>query len=130
MANLTYKTHDVIIASLAAAGAKVGLLTAAPAADGTGVSEPNVIYGYERQDITFGATTRGTGGDAGKSIIKNDSAIVFGPAATQAWPTVTHIGLFDADDELIAFSAVGTPRTAPMNDSISFGAEAIVFKFR
>lgn len=130
MANLTYKTHDVIIAHLAAAGAKVGLLTAEPSADGTGVVEPNVIYGYTRQAATFGATARGVGADAGKSVIKTNVALVFGPAATQAWPTVTHIGLFDADDDLIAYSPVGSPRTAPVGDAISFGAEAIVFKFR
>lgn len=130
MANLTYKTHDVIIASLAAAGAKVGLLTAVPAADGTGVVEPNVIYGYARQAVTFGATTRGAGADAGKSIIKTNIALVFGPATTEGWPTVTHVGLFDAANALIAYSPVGTPRTCPVNDSISFGAEAIVFKFR
>lgn len=125
MANLSHKTHDVIIADLAAAGCQIGLLTQAPSGDGTGVVEPNVIYGYARQDIALSATTR----EGTKSVVKNAAALIFGPASTQAWPTVTHIGLFDADGDLRAYSPLGTPRTVPAGDAVSFGIEAIQFKF-
>ncbi len=122
---MSHKTHDVIIADLAAAGCTIGLLSQAPAGDGSGVVEPNVIYGYARQNINFSATTR----DGTKSVIKNANALIFGPASTQAWPTVTHVGLFDSDGDLRAYSPLGTPRTVPAGDAVSFGIEAIQFKF-
>lgn len=130
MSKLSFFLQDTLIAALSAPGAMIGLLTQEPNADGTGVVEPNVIYGYNRQPVTFMDPVRGAGADLGKTVLKNDNALVFGAAHTMAWPPMTHVAVFDADENMLASSPLGTPRTAPIGDAVSFGAEAIVLKFK
>lgn len=125
MANLSHKTHDVTIADLKAGDLTVALLMGPANPDGSGVSEPSPVNGYARQPITFGETER----QGAASVIKNTNAIVFGPANPQGWATVSHLGLFDADGDLRAVSALGTPRFAPLGDAISFAIGAVQFKF-
>lgn len=129
MANLSYDTHDVLIDSIVDSNPTLGLLTVAPAPDGTGVVEPNSVYGYNRQPITFGAAQRLTGPNAGKSAISNSAPIVFGPTTTQAWPTVTYWGVFSFAGDLLAYGPLPATRTLPLGDSISFGVGAVQLRF-
>lgn len=128
MANLalSFKTHDAIIADLRSGALTIGLLIGAPSADGSGVMEPQGSAGYARRPITFAATTR----LGAQSVIKNDTPIIFGPTTVSAgWPTVTHLGLFDAQGDLRATAVLGTSRTIPLGDSLAFADEAIQFRF-
>ncbi|ARB13600.1 hypothetical protein Ccr2_gp071 [Caulobacter phage Ccr2] len=129
MANQSYKLHDVIIAYVKASNPELGLLTAAPSPDGTGVVEPNSVFGYGRQPIVFGTTVRMTGVDAGKSSISNTVPIVFGPTVTDGWPTVTHWGVFDENGDLLDYGPLPATRTLPVGDSISFGVGAVQLRY-
>lgn len=131
MPTLSYSSHDNIIAAWKATTPKVALCTALPAPDGTSVSEPNFSQGYVRQLITFGATTRGTGSNAGISTIANDIPLVFGPATTSDWPSVIYAALYSNDGTVIHASAqLPSSRTCAVGDSISFGVGAIQFRFK
>lgn len=98
----------------------MGLLTAAPNPDGTGVSEPPGGSGYTRKQVTFGAVATLNG----VSSISNTNAIIFGPS-TAAWPQVSWAALFDQNGNMIAYGPLAAARTAPANDTISFGAGTI-----
>lgn len=105
---------------------RLGLLTAAPHADGTGVTEPNGANGYARQPVILGPVSV----NSGISSVSNTNAIVFGPA-TSAWPTVTHAAVFNLDDgEMLWFGPLPASRTAPSGDSISFGAGALQLRIK
>lgn len=128
MANLalSFKSQDVLIADLRSGALTVGLLIGAPAPDGSGITEPQGAAGYSRRPVTFGPTTR----VGAQSVIKNNAPIIFGPTTVSAgWPTVTHLGLFDADGDLRATAVLGTSRTIPLGDSLAFADEAIQFRF-
>lgn len=129
MANLSYDTHDALIAFIKSDTPVLGLLTVAPAPDGTGVVEPNSVNGYGRKAITFGTAQRLTGPNAGKSAISNTVPIVFGPVTTAQWPTVTFWGVFNASGDLLAYGPLPATRTLPVGDSISFGVGAVQLRF-
>jgi len=82
----------------------VALFTTATGDGGTGTEVSG--GGYARQAVTFGEPTDGVGDNTG--------AITFGPA-TEAWGTVTHCALYDAEtggnmlmhDALAAQKAIG-----------------------
>lgn len=124
---LTYTLHAAILNWLkgtpmptAPTSLEVGLLTAAPNPDGTGVAEPS--GGYARQTVTFGAITTG----AGISTIKNSAPVVFGPVSGSDWAAVTHLGVFNgADDSLLVYGPLAAQRVAPVGDTISFGVNTI-----
>lgn len=67
----------------------VGLSTADPGDDGTGLSEP-VGNGYARMQTAASDWSTASGG-----LLGNINAITFA-AATGNWGTVTHFALFDA----------------------------------
>lgn len=118
MPNFTYSIHDELVTRLQ--GAKAGVLTAAPAPDGTGVFEPNTIDGYERQDFTFEATQAN-----GVTTIANTLPLVFGPAINE-WLAVTYFGLFDpTTDELLLYGRLRSTRVAHAGDSLSFQTGSI-----
>lgn len=126
MANLTYAAHDLVIAQINSGQAVLGLFTAQPTGAGV-VAEPNTIYGYTRQNINFGATTRND--PTGQSTISNTNSIVFGPVVTSAWGAITYLGVFDHTGALLAYSPLATQRSPSINDTISFGAGAIQLRF-
>lgn len=106
---------------------QIGLLTSAPAHDGSGISEPNNLNGYSRQPVSFGATTV----SAGVSSITTANSVVFGPVTGTAWGTVTHAAVFNADTgDMLFYGPLAASRTAPVGDSVSFGAGAIQFRLK
>ncbi len=131
---LSYTLHAAILGWLkgvtmpsAPATLQVGLLTAAPNPDGTGVSEPSGGSGYAREDVTFGSVTT----DTGISTIKNSAPVVFGPASTNPWTPVIYMGVFNGDDDsLLAYGPLAAQRTAPVGDTISFGVDAIQIRLK
>lgn len=120
MPNLTYMSHDDLIASWSTP-LQVGLLTAAPNPDGTGVLEPNMSDGYARQDFDF-AVSRGTmPGYEGSTVLTNTSNMVFGPA-TNLWTTFSYFGLFDADGNLRAYGQTRSKRSVETGNAEVFEA--------
>lgn len=104
-----------------------GLLTAQPAADGTGFVEPSLSNGYARQVITFGDPST----VSGVSSIANTTGVIFGPVTTSDWPQVTYGAIFDGDtDDMIAYGPLAAARLAPLEDTISFGVGAIQLRLK
>lgn len=58
----------------------------------SGVGPEVVGGGYIRQPVTFGALTAGM---SSETQVSNTNVITF-PAATSAWGTITHYGIFNA----------------------------------
>lgn len=120
------KILDAIFGNTALSGVPatlyVGLLTAAPSDDGSGVSEPSG-NGYARVAVTNNTTNwpAATGSGAGASSKTNGSTITF-PQATGAWGTVTHFGIFDASTagNLISYGALGASKSPVNLDTPSF----------
>ncbi len=127
MANLSYALHDVIIAALRAANCTIGLLTSAPNPDGTGISEPSAQFGYSRQPVSWEATVRDP--TTGRSIIKNATSLLYGPAVSNAWPTVNYLGVFGSDGTLLVYCPLAASRTTSVGDTMSFGVEAVQLRF-
>jgi len=130
---LSYEVHENILNWMkgsafpsAPASLRLALLTAEPNPDGTGIAEPNGGHGYGRQVVAFGAITT----DNGISTMKNSAPVVFGPASTSGWATATHVGLFSVGGDLLAYGPLPAQRTAPLGDTISFGAEAVQIRLK
>ncbi len=81
MPNLSYKSHDALIASWGA-GLEMGILTSAPSPDGSGILEPSGANGYARQSINLSKEQ-----SEGITSLRNDAPIVFGPATGADWAT-------------------------------------------
>lgn len=128
MPNLTYQSHDDLIASWPTP-LKIGLLTADPNPDGTGVLEPEQAYGYARQDFAF-STSRPVGpGYQGTTLLENTANVVFGPASN-TWTTFNNFGLFDADGVLRAYGRTKSQRAVNTGNSEVFEAGHITLFFR
>lgn len=123
MPNLTYSAHDDLLAGWGSL--TLGLLTAAPNPDGTGVVEPADVDGYERQAFAYAKVQAD-----GVTTISNTANIVFGPASPLAWTTVTYFGLFDSDDNLRMYGRLRTARTNPTGQVITLSAGAVVIRLR
>lgn len=95
----------------------VGLMTSVPNEDGTGVVEP-VGNGYARVSVANNFTQWPAAVGGAKA---NANDVVFA-AATGAWGTITHFGLFDAvsGGNLMAFGALNTPRSVLSTDVFRF----------
>lgn len=122
MPNLTYKTHDAIIASWGSP-LTLAILTQAPNPDGTGITEPT--DGYARQTIAFDKVQSG-----GITYLTNDANIIFGPATPGPWTTVTYFALFDADDDLVCYGRLRTARTNPTGEVIAFPTGTVELRLR
>lgn len=101
-----------------------GLFTAAPTVAGGGTEVS--AGGYARVGVTANGsnfTAISTEGDPLVSAV----AVTF-PAATAAWGTVLHMGIFDASSggNLLCFAPV-TPRAIAVNDVPSWAAGALSF---
>lgn len=123
---LSYASHDAILAFWLSKSPSVALLTVAPNPDGTGVTEPNFSDGYARKSVSLSPFTR----SAGVSSTTNENAMVFGPANTNDWATVTYACLIGNDDTLLAYAPLPSTRTCAVGDSISFGISALQWRMK
>lgn len=106
----------------APASLEVALSSADPLADGSGLSEPPAIDGYARQTLTLDPSVATLG--AGVSAF-NNSPIVFGPVVNTAWPTVTHVAIFDDSGNMLFHGDINVPRTPPVGDSLPMAVNAL-----
>jgi hypothetical protein len=98
----------------------IGLSTADPADDASGLAEP-VGNGYARV-ATTGATWEVASGGA----TQNAAAITFA-VATGSWGTISHFALFDAltEGNMLAHEALGESQTITTNQIPRFAAGAL-----
>lgn len=104
------------------ANVHIGLSTTAPAADGTGVTEPSGS-GYARVTVANNKTNFST---AAAGSVKNATAITF-PQATGAWGTVAYFLIYDdaSTEVLIAYGTLSASKAINSGDTASFAANAI-----
>lgn len=126
MAVLSYASHDFILAAWRDASPKLALLTAAPNPDGTGIAEAASGHGYARQDVGLTDFTR----LSGVSTTSNDAALVFGPATTADWSSVTHAALFSSAGDLLAYGPLPAAKVCVVGDSLSFGIGSVQWRFK
>jgi len=95
----------------------VGLSTADPLEDGSGLAEPTG-GGYARV-----ATAAVDWNAALNGLIDNANDIIF-PQATASWGTITHFALFDAATagNMLASGALSAAKTINANDTAKFVA--------
>jgi hypothetical protein len=112
-------------AGLLPATVHMGLMTAQPNANGTGVAEP-AGFGYARVAIANNATEWP---NAVARVKKHANDIVF-PAATGSWGTIIWAGVFDAASggNLRAAAALTTPRVIVATDQFRFLAATSPFQ--
>jgi len=98
----------------------VGLSTADPLDDGTGLAEP-VGNGYAR------VATAATDWSAASSGVTTNATTITFPQATGLWGTVTHFALFDASTggNLLASGALTTAKSPDVGDTPSFAAGSL-----
>jgi hypothetical protein len=104
----------------------IGLLTAAPGLDGSGVVEP-VGSGYARASVPNDPSAWSGATDA---QLENLGVISF-PTASGPWGTVTHVGFFSAASggDLLAFEALSSPRVVTTGDDFRFNAGDLRARF-
>ena len=90
----------------------VGLSTADPTEDGSGLAEP-VGNGYAREAATFGAPAAGS--------CSNTNTMTF-TASGGAWGTLTHFAVFDAvsGGNMLYHAVLAANRTVADGDSVTF----------
>jgi hypothetical protein len=95
----------------------VGLSTADPLDDGSGLAEPSG-NGYARVQTSTGDWTTASGG-----AIDNANDITFSEA-TGSWGTITHFGLFDAASggNLLAHGTLSQSKSITTGDTAKFAA--------
>jgi hypothetical protein len=95
----------------------VGLSTADPGDDGTGLSEPSGS-GYARV-----ATSAADWNSASGGSLDNANAIEF-PQATGSWATITHFALFDASTggNMLAHGSLTQSKAIASGDTARFAA--------
>lgn len=83
----------------------IGLSSTAPAADGTGVTEPDTSKGYARVKLD-------SLGEPADGVVSNTNAISFNES-TDNWGTMTHFVVYDAltNGNLLMYDQLDTPRT-------------------
>jgi hypothetical protein len=101
---------------------KLGLSAADPLEDASGLTEP-IGAGYARQEVPVSISA----GIDGGTLITVTANVIFGPVVDSDWAPLTHGALFDQAGNLLFFGPLGVSRTAPIGDTISFGAGAIQF---
>ncbi len=109
-------------ATLLGATVYVGLMTTAPANDGSGVVEP-VGFNYARVAVVNNLTQW----PAAVARSKTHANDITFAAATGTWGTVTHVGIFDslAGGLLKIFDALTTPRLIVNTDQYRFLAGGV-----
>lgn len=88
---------------------KVALCTSAPSDSGIAgeVSESS----YERQEVTFAASSGG--------VMSNEGDVVF-PIAEEAWGTITHIAILDESENLLFHSALTREQVVNIDNQLIF----------
>lgn len=83
----------------------LGLSSAAPQVDGTGVSEPLASAGYQRVELT-------NLGEPVNGVVSNGGEIQFDESSA-SWGTITHFVLFDSptDGNLLMFNQLSQSRS-------------------
>ena len=99
----------------------LGLSTADPLDDATGLAEP-VGGSYGRKAITFGAA-------ASRAVIQN--VLVTFPQATASWGTITHFGLFDATSagNMIGHGQLNTAKVVGTGNTPSVASGEVIVSF-
>lgn len=97
----------------------IGLMTAAPALDGSGVVEPSG-GSYARVAVTNNLTQWPAAASRTKS---NANEIAF-PTATAGWGTISHVGIFSASSggDLLGYQALATARGVLNGDTFKLPA--------
>ncbi len=105
----------------------IGLMTAAPNANGTGVAEP-AGFGYARVSVANNATQWP---NAVGRIKKHANDITFPAAAGGGWGTIIWAGVFDASSggNLRAAMELTTPRVIVDTDQFRFLAASSPLQF-
>lgn len=105
---------------------KLELSTANPLRDGTAIAAPSGSDGYLAQEFTYTAPafTPGSG-----TAIKNADPIVFGPAVTNSWGTITHAAVY-AGSNMLIYGALAAPKSVAIGEGIGFGAESMSLVIR
>lgn len=102
---------------------EIGLSTADPLDDGSGLVEPPAVNGYARVPVTFGAPVSTLGN--GTSVF-NTAAVSFPTVTGANWPAVTHAAIFDAGTgDMLFHGPINAPRVALVGESISFAISDI-----
>lgn len=98
----------------------VGLSTADPGEDGSGLAEPSG-NGYAR--VATAAADWNAASAASPSVLDNANAISF-PSATGAWGACTHFALFDAatGGNVLGSAALSTAKSPTTGDTPSYAA--------
>lgn len=95
----------------------IGLMTAAPNPNGSGVVEP-VGNAYQR----VGVTNNPTNWPAASARVKTHAFDITFPTATGSWGTVLYVGIFDAlsGGNLRLYDALSIPRAIAATDIYRF----------
>jgi len=104
---INWLTQGVDLSVPAPTSHYIALSTTDPLDDGTGITEPDIAMGYERQLITFDppVITNGIG-----AVTTNSGSVVF-PTATGDWGSIAFGAIFDSvtnGNMLIWFAWIST----------------------
>lgn len=110
----------------APASIKLELSTTNPQRDGMSISTPSGSDNYASQEFTYTAPvfTPGSG-----TNIKNAEPIVFGPAVTNSWGTITHAAVY-AGSNMLIYGPLAAPKSVAVGEGIGFGAESMSLVIR
>jgi len=99
----------------------VGLSTADPGEDGSGIAEPS--NGYAR----VAKTNNSTEFPAASGGSKSNGAVIQFPTATGSWGTVTHFFISDASSggNMLVYGALNQSKTVNNGDSVRFNASQL-----
>lgn len=123
MPNLSYKTHDAIVAAWGD-DLTLGLLASAPNPDGTLIVEPAAELGYARQPITLGVTVAD-----GITNLTSVAPLAFGPA-TNDWVQVNYFAIFDAGGDMCVYGRLRTSRATQSGEGIIIPPDHIQIRLR
>ncbi|MFM7012597.1 MAG: hypothetical protein ACKO0Z_25240 [Betaproteobacteria bacterium] len=100
---------------------KMELSKANPLRDGTGIQLPSGSDGYLSQDLVFNVPVfaSGTG-----TTITNAEPIIFGPASTTAWGSITYAAAY-AGSNMLFYGPLAATKTVAVGESIGFAAESL-----
>jgi len=98
----------------------IGLSTADPTDDASGLAEPSG-NNYAR------VTTSGSDWDASAAGATSNAAAITFPKASGSWGTVTHFALFDAvtSGNMLAYGALSASEAVTANDQLRFSTGAL-----
>ena len=117
-------SHRFNIQSYATCTLYLGLSSADPTDDASGVSEPPGAKGYARVKTTNASSSSWQVADATGVTVDNSVDIEFA-AASADWGTMTHFGLFSGStsgSSVLAYGALSSSKTIENGDSAKFSA--------